>query len=125
MTRATGTGGRYSTGPFSSPVPRPRPCPLPTHGSRPRHAGSSVRQALEYVRRFGAGELRAVPYRAVRPFGVPHPEPSLPENARNAYVFDRAVTFTNGDGTTSTGLADLYKRGHFVCETKQGVEKED
>ncbi len=57
--------------------------------------------------------------------GVPHPEPSLPENARNAYVFDRAVTFTNGDGTTSTGFADLYKRGHFVCETKQGVEAED
>ncbi|QDV72486.1 class I SAM-dependent DNA methyltransferase [Botrimarina mediterranea] len=57
--------------------------------------------------------------------GVAHPEPSLPENARNAYVFDRAVTFTNGDGTTSTGFADLYKRGHFVCETKQGVEKED
>jgi hypothetical protein len=57
--------------------------------------------------------------------GVAHPEPSLPENARNAYVFDRAVTFTNGDGTTSTGFADLYKRGCFVCETKQGVEADD
>lgn len=57
--------------------------------------------------------------------GVDRPDPAIAENARNAYVFDRAVTFTNGDGTTSTGFADLYKRGHFVCETKQGVEKED
>jgi hypothetical protein len=39
--------------------------------------------------------------------GVPRPEPSLSENARNAYVFDRAVTFTNGDGTTSTTTLGL------------------
>jgi len=57
--------------------------------------------------------------------GVDHPDPAGPENERNAYVFDRAVTFTNGDGTTSTGFADLYKRGCFVCETKQGVEAAD
>jgi hypothetical protein len=46
--------------------------------------------------------------------GVPHPEPSLPENARNAYVFDRDVTFTNGDGTTSTGFADMCKAQHHA-----------
>ncbi|QDU86846.1 hypothetical protein Pla175_01990 [Pirellulimonas nuda] len=54
--------------------------------------------------------------------GVPHPDPAKAENQQNAYVFERAVTFDNRDGTQSTGFVDLYKRGAFVCETKQGVE---
>jgi hypothetical protein len=32
------------------------------------------------------------------------------------------VTFHNGDGSTSTGRIDLYKRGCFVLEAKQGSD---
>ena len=54
--------------------------------------------------------------------GVPRPDPSGPDNARNTYVFDRAVTSTLPDGSTTTHFIDLYKQACFVLETKQGVE---
>src|SRR5256714_1768757 len=54
---------------------------------------------------------------------APRPEPTRPEDERNAYVFERAVTFHHGDGTTSTGRIDLYKRGCFVLEAKQGSDQ--
>lgn len=56
--------------------------------------------------------------------GVPRPEPTQADDERNAYVFERAVTFQNGDGTVSTGRIDLYKRGCFVLEAKQGSDLE-
>jgi len=55
--------------------------------------------------------------------GVPRPEPTRPEDEHNAYVFERAVTFQNGDGTTSTGRIDLYRRACFILEAKQGSER--
>lgn len=55
--------------------------------------------------------------------GVSHPEPTLPDDSKNAYVFERAVTFINGDGSTSIGRIDLYKRGCFVLEAKQGSDR--
>lgn len=55
--------------------------------------------------------------------GVQRPDPATPNNAENAYVFDRTVTFHHPDGTTSTVFIDLHKRGSFVLESKQGVEK--
>lgn len=54
---------------------------------------------------------------------VPRPDPTQPDDEHNAYVFERAVTFQNGDGTTSNGWIDLYKRSCFVLEAKQGSEK--
>ncbi|WP_425617807.1 class I SAM-dependent DNA methyltransferase [Anatilimnocola sp. NA78] len=54
--------------------------------------------------------------------GVPQPEPTRAEVASNAYVFERDVTFDLGDGTTSIGRIDLYKRGCFVLEAKQGSD---
>jgi hypothetical protein len=57
--------------------------------------------------------------------GVPHPEPTRPDDEDNAYVFERRVVFQNPDGTQSYGRIDLYKRGCFVLETKQGIEKQD
>lgn len=54
---------------------------------------------------------------------VPRPDPALPDDEQNAYVFERAVTFQNGDGTTSQGRIDLYKRSCFVLEAKQGSER--
>ena len=53
--------------------------------------------------------------------GVPRPDPTAPETAKNRYVFDRAITRINPDGSTSTNYIDLYKAGHFVNETKQGL----
>ena len=55
--------------------------------------------------------------------GVPRPDPSEADEASNTYVFDKAVTFRAADGTTSTGYIDLYRKGAFVCETKQSVER--
>lgn len=51
--------------------------------------------------------------------GVPAPEPAGHEAGLNAYVFERAVTFRQPDGTTARGRIDLYKRGSFVLEAKQ------
>lgn len=34
--------------------------------------------------------------------GVPRPDPTVADDSRNVYVFERAVHFHNGDGTTST-----------------------
>ncbi len=56
---------------------------------------------------------------------VPRPEPTVDDDSQNAYVFEKNVVFDNGDGTSSTRRIDLYRRGLFVCETKQGVEKEE
>ena len=52
---------------------------------------------------------------------LPRPDPSSPDNTHNAYVFERAVTRRNPDGTTSTGFIDLYRRGSLVLESKQGT----
>ncbi|MBM4354428.1 MAG: class I SAM-dependent DNA methyltransferase [Deltaproteobacteria bacterium] len=53
---------------------------------------------------------------------VARPDPSGPDDEANQYVFEKAVTFRHGDGTTSVGRIDLYKRGCFVLEAKQGVD---
>jgi hypothetical protein len=53
--------------------------------------------------------------------GVPRPDPTSPDPTKNLYVFDRAITRTHLDGTTTTNYIDLYKAGHFVNETKQGL----
>ncbi len=55
---------------------------------------------------------------------VPRPDPTSPDPAKNLYVFDRAITRVNPDGTTSTNYIDLYKARHFVNETKQGSSVE-
>ena len=56
---------------------------------------------------------------------VPQPDATKPDDADNAYVFERSVTFHHPDGSTSTGRIDLYKRGCYVLEAKQGVEKRE
>ncbi len=43
--------------------------------------------------------------------GVPRPDPATADDTRNAYVFERTVVFQHGDGNTSAGRVDLYKRG--------------
>ncbi len=61
--------------------------------------------------------------------GVPPPDPTTDNPAQDAYVLERAVTFADGATgptlRTSTGRIDLYKRGCFVLETKQGTGTPD
>jgi hypothetical protein len=54
-----------------------------------------------------------------------HPDPASPDNAENRYVFERAITRSQPDGSTSTVFADLYKKGCFILETKQGADAKD
>ncbi|CAK0760054.1 hypothetical protein CCP1ISM_970003 [Azospirillaceae bacterium] len=46
-----------------------------------------------------------------------------PETVGETYVFERNVSMANWTGTTSLGRIDLYKRGCFVLEAKQGSFK--
>ncbi|MDQ5895941.1 MAG: hypothetical protein QG612_27 [Pseudomonadota bacterium] len=46
---------------------------------------------------------------------VPRPHPT-PERD---YMFERPITFQNGDGSTSPGRVDCYRRGAFVWESKK------
>jgi hypothetical protein len=55
--------------------------------------------------------------------GMPRPDAAGPNTDANQYVFERAVTFREPDGTTSTGRIDLYRRGSFVLEAKQSRQK--
>jgi len=52
---------------------------------------------------------------------VPRPDPTSPDTTKNLYVFDRAITRTHPDGSTTTNYINLYKARHFVNETKQGL----
>jgi hypothetical protein len=51
--------------------------------------------------------------------GVERPHPAVPEQAANAYVFEKPVPLAHG----TTGFIDLYRRGAFVLEAKQGSEQ--
>ncbi|WP_311230404.1 type IIL restriction-modification enzyme MmeI [Acidovorax sp. WCS2018Noco2-34] len=47
--------------------------------------------------------------------GVERPHPTPEQD----YMFERPVTFSHGDGSTSAGRIDCYRRGHFVLEAKK------
>lgn len=55
--------------------------------------------------------------------GVSRPDGQRPQETDNAYVFEKSVPLQQLDGTSTTGRIDLYKRGHFVMEGKQGAEE--
>ena len=44
---------------------------------------------------------------------TPHPTPE------QDYMFERPITFRHGDGSSSAGRIDLYRRGAFVLESKK------
>ena len=50
---------------------------------------------------------------------LPKPEPARAEAADNAYVFERRVTFRHGDGSSSSGFIDCYRRACYILEAKQ------
>jgi hypothetical protein len=51
---------------------------------------------------------------------VAKPDKAGPVNNQNSYVFERPVTFHHANNSSSSGFIDLYKRGCFVMEAKQG-----
>ncbi len=51
---------------------------------------------------------------------LPRPHPTVADEPQNTYVFEKAVTFHNPDGTTSPGRIDLYRGSAFILEAKQG-----
>jgi hypothetical protein len=51
--------------------------------------------------------------------GVPLPDPARDDTRDNAYVFERRVVFHHGDGSSSNGFIDCYRRGAFVAEAKK------
>jgi hypothetical protein len=57
--------------------------------------------------------------------GVPRPDPATKDDTFDRYVFDRAIPHLKPDGTRTTVYADLYKRGCFMLETKQGTFRKE
>jgi hypothetical protein len=55
--------------------------------------------------------------------GVPRPEPAKADSSHNSYVFEHPVLFDDGLGHTTTKFVDLYKKGFFILEAKQGSDK--
>ncbi len=54
---------------------------------------------------------------------LPRPEPARPVNEENTYSFERKVYVPRGDGTNELKRLDLYRKGCFVLESKQGQDK--
>ncbi len=50
------------------------------------------------------------------------PNPASDDDSNDHYRFERPVTFTHTH-KRSTGFIDAYRSGHFVLETKQGVNQ--
>ena len=50
---------------------------------------------------------------------LPKPEPAQADASENAYVFERRVSFRHGDGSSSNGYIDCYRRATFILEAKQ------
>ena len=54
--------------------------------------------------------------------GLERPFPATDDVSNDHYRFERPVTFAHTHKRT-TGFADVYRAGHFVMETKQGVNQ--
>ncbi|PHS78693.1 MAG: SAM-dependent methyltransferase [Rhodospirillaceae bacterium] len=57
--------------------------------------------------------------------GVERPHPKSDDERQNVYTFERGITFKHSDGSETPGRIDLYKRGCFVLESKQGSNQKD
>ncbi len=117
----------------SSPQTDPQPAPATGEGKAAafieKWAGKDGGERANY--QLFIGELCEL-------LGAPAPEPASSDDADNAYVYERRVAFPGqvappGSPKSSlqnpkfstSGYIDCYKRGCFVFETKQGVEKKD
>ncbi len=58
-----------------------------------------------------------------RMLDLPEPDEARPVNEENTYSFERKVYIPSGDGSRRPQRLDLYRRGCFVLEAKQGQDK--
>jgi hypothetical protein len=85
--------------------------------------GADIEAFIERWKESGGGELantQTFLNELCDLLGVDRPDPSREETALNDYVFERQVTRLHDDGSQSSRRIDLYKRGCFVLEAKQG-----
>ena len=54
---------------------------------------------------------------------LPRPDPARPINEENTYSFERKIYIPRGDGSDELKRLDLYRKGCFVLESKQGQDK--
>jgi hypothetical protein len=54
---------------------------------------------------------------------VDPPHAATSDSDRDSYVFEKPVTVPHEGRQHSIGFIDLYKRGHFILEAKQGSEE--
>jgi MmeI, N-terminal domain len=54
---------------------------------------------------------------------VDPPHAATSDADRDAYVFEKPVTVAHEGRQQSIGFIDLFKRGHFILEAKQGSEE--
>jgi len=81
---------------------------IDTFLTRWRHAGGSERANYQLF----IADLCAL-------LEVEPPQPANEDTRDNAYVFERRVVFHHGDGSTSNGFIDCYRRGAFIGEAKK------
>jgi len=81
---------------------------IDTFLNRWRHAGGSERANYQLF----IADLCAL-------LEVEPPQPANEDTRDNAYVFERRVVFHHGDGSTSNGFIDCYRRGAFIGEAKK------
>jgi hypothetical protein len=78
---------------------------------------------IERWRRSGAkGRANYALFLSYAPMDVPRPGRAAQDDSLDHYVFERPVIFRHPTGLTSTGFIDLYKRGCFVLEAKNGAD---
>jgi len=91
----------------------------------PDHPTPTPETVDAFIRRWsqaGAAERANFPQFAIELcelIGAPAPDPTTPDERENAYVFEKSVPLPHG----TTGRIDLYRRGCFVLEAKQGSDK--
>ena len=101
------------------------------HTPEPPSSDVTVSQVDAFIKRWeGSGAAERANYQLFLSelcdiIGVPRPNPAVADDSQNDYVFERAVVFQHGDGNTSTGRIDLYRRSCFVFEAKQGSNGPD
>jgi hypothetical protein len=55
---------------------------------------------------------------------VDPPHAATSDADRDAYVFEKPVTVPHEGRQHSIGFIDLFKRGHFILEAKQGSDED-
>ncbi|MEM6337298.1 MAG: DNA methyltransferase, partial [Bacteroidota bacterium] len=104
------------------PDASPAPTPLPPSGEA-RLPHEDLETFLETAAASGGAEranAQTFLNRLAGVLGVAPPALTTGDTRADAYVFERPLTFR--DGRQSKGFIDLYKRGAFVLETKQGAD---